>query len=252
MQEIERFCQQIIFMFEGTIISINDVRHVVKEYGSVEEYVKTKFKEYKIGMYDNEALLKRLGGENNEKWAKSWKKTLKNKNNDWSVLNLFWSYVKRNHWMIIFSIFVSPLIFITASIAGNHQILSSPIGKDIGVWILLIIWLIQTASFSIQTFLALLLDLKQSVVYRRIGLTRISKIKFIMITSVFNLILVLISDIIIFIAVIIIGYAIPLLPMISSIFSWQLLLFILFTVVISITITSITLLMSVIIKSRTG
>lgn len=77
MQEIERFCQQIIFMFAGTIISINDVKKVVKEYGSVEEYVKTKFKEYKIGMYDSEALLKRLGSENNEKWAKSWKKHLK-------------------------------------------------------------------------------------------------------------------------------------------------------------------------------
>lgn len=77
MQEIERFCQQIIFMFEGSIISINDVKTVVKEYGSIEEYVKTKFKEYKIGMYDSEALLKRLGGENNEKWAKSWKKHLK-------------------------------------------------------------------------------------------------------------------------------------------------------------------------------
>ncbi|WP_339042843.1 hypothetical protein [Spiroplasma endosymbiont of Apeira syringaria] len=34
-------------------------------------------KEYKIGMYDSEALLKRLGGKNNEKWAKSWKKHLK-------------------------------------------------------------------------------------------------------------------------------------------------------------------------------
>lgn len=77
MQEIERFCQQIIFMFAGTIISISDVKNVVKEYGSVEAYVKAKFKEYKIGMYDSEALSKKLGGENHEKWAKSWKKHLK-------------------------------------------------------------------------------------------------------------------------------------------------------------------------------
>ncbi|WP_338957053.1 ATP-binding cassette domain-containing protein [Spiroplasma endosymbiont of Tiphia femorata] len=252
MQEIERFCQQIIFMFEGSIISINDVKTVVKEYGSIEEYVKTKFKEYKIGMYDSEALLKRLGGENNEKWAKSWKNTLKNKNNDWSLLNLFWSYLKRNRSIIIFSVFVSPLIFIGASIGGNNQILSSPAGKNIGRFILMIIWLTQTASFSIQTFLAILLDLKQSVVYRRIGLTRISKTNFIIITSIFNLALVLISDIIIFIGVIIIGYVVPLSGMISSIFNWQLLIIILFTLFFSITITSIALLMSVIIKSRTG
>ncbi|WP_339042842.1 hypothetical protein [Spiroplasma endosymbiont of Apeira syringaria] len=132
------------------------------------------------------------------------KNTLKNKNNDWSLLNLFWSYLKRNRSIIIFSVFVSPLIFIGASIGGNNQILSSPAGKNIGRFILMIIWLTQTASFSIQTFLAILLDLKQSVVYRRIGLTRISKTKFIIITSIFNLALVLISDIIIFIGVIII------------------------------------------------
>lgn len=77
MQEIERFCQQVIFMFEGVITSINDVKTIVKEYGSIEEYVKTKFKEYKIGMYDTEELAKRLGGGSNEKWAKSWKKHLK-------------------------------------------------------------------------------------------------------------------------------------------------------------------------------
>lgn len=110
------------------------------------------------------------------------KNILKNKNNDWSLLNLFWSYLKRNRLIIIFSVFVSPLIFIAASIFGNNQILSSPAGKDIGRFILMIIWLTQTASFSIQTFLTILLDLKQSVVYRRICLTRISKTKFIIIT----------------------------------------------------------------------
>ncbi|WP_425381756.1 hypothetical protein [Spiroplasma endosymbiont of Polydrusus pterygomalis] len=180
------------------------------------------------------------------------KNILKNKNNDWSLLNLFWSYLKRNRSIIIFSVFISPLIFIATSIFGNNQILSSPAGNEIGRFILMIIWLTQTASFSIQTFLAILLDLKQSVVYRRIGLTRISKTKFIIITSIFNLALVLISDIIIFIGVIIIGYAVPLLPMINSIFNWQLLIIILFTLVFSITITSVALLMSVIIKSRTG
>lgn len=77
MQEIERFCQEVIFMFEGTIISINSVKTIVKEYGSVENYVKTKFKEYKIGIYDTEELAKRLGDGSDEKWAKSWKKHLK-------------------------------------------------------------------------------------------------------------------------------------------------------------------------------
>ena len=79
MQEIERFCNQIIFMNEGTITNISSVKDVVVQYGSVEAYVKTKFKEYKIGMYDTEALAKILGDGNDEKWAKSWKKYLKKK-----------------------------------------------------------------------------------------------------------------------------------------------------------------------------
>jgi len=77
MQEISRFCEQVIFMFQGVIVSINNVKDIIKSYGSVEEYVKTKFKEYKIGMYNTDALADRLGGPNNEKWAKSWKKYLK-------------------------------------------------------------------------------------------------------------------------------------------------------------------------------
>lgn len=177
---------------------------------------------------------------------------LKNKNNDWAVINLFISYLKSNRSIILFSVLISPLIFIAASIWGNNMVLASPNGKSIGRIVLMIIWLTQTASLSIQTFLSILLDLKQSVVYRRIGLTRISKTKFIIISSLFNLVLILISDIIIFIGVIIVGYVVGLSPMLSSIFSWQTLIVILYTLVLSVTITSISLLMAALIKSRTG
>lgn len=180
------------------------------------------------------------------------KNILKSKNNDWAVINLFISYLKSNRSIIFFSVLISPLIFIAASIWGNHIVLTSPNGKNIGRIVLMIIWLTQTASLSIQTFLAILLDLKQSVVYRRIGLTRISKIKFIIMSSLFNLVLILISDIAIFISVIIFGYVVGLSPMLASIFSWQTLIVILYTLVLSITITSISLLMAVLIKSRTG
>ncbi|WP_308149972.1 hypothetical protein [Spiroplasma sp. AdecLV25b] len=180
------------------------------------------------------------------------KNILKNKINDWAVINLFISYLKSNRSIILFSVLISPLIFIAASIWGNNLVLASPSGKSIGRIVLMIIWLTQTASLSIQTFLAILLDLKQSVVYRRIGLTRISRTKFIIMSSLFNLALILISDIIIFIGVIIVGYAVPLSPMLSSILSWQILIIILFTLVLSITITGVALLMSVLIKSRTG
>lgn len=78
MNEIERFCKELVFMLDGQIISIHNVKKIIKEYGSVEEFVKTKFKAYKVGMYNETAVAKKLGevSPTDAKWAKSWKKHL--------------------------------------------------------------------------------------------------------------------------------------------------------------------------------
>lgn len=77
MNEIERFCKELIFMLNGEIISIHNVKKIIKEHGSVEKFVKEKFKAYKVGMYNKVAVAKKLATNNNdEKWAKSWKKHL--------------------------------------------------------------------------------------------------------------------------------------------------------------------------------
>ncbi|AHF57716.1 ATP-binding cassette domain-containing protein [Spiroplasma eriocheiris] len=73
MEEIEQFCKTLIFMVNGKIINTVDVATVVTEYGSVEKYVKTKFKEYQIGAY-NQNYTSHQEGLHNEKWAKSWAK----------------------------------------------------------------------------------------------------------------------------------------------------------------------------------
>ncbi|MGL5268557.1 MAG: ABC transporter ATP-binding protein [Spiroplasma sp.] len=83
MNEIERFCKELIFMLNGEVISIHNVNNIVKEYDSVENFVKEKFKDYKIGIYDKAAVEKKLQETSNEKWAKSWKKHLnKDKKNE--------------------------------------------------------------------------------------------------------------------------------------------------------------------------
>lgn len=79
MNEIERFCKELIFMLNGTIISTHNVKDIIKEYGNVETFVKKQFKEYKIGMYDKETVVKKLQKGSNEKWAKSWEKHLDRK-----------------------------------------------------------------------------------------------------------------------------------------------------------------------------
>ncbi|AHF60999.1 hypothetical protein P344_03390 [Spiroplasma mirum ATCC 29335] len=73
MEEIEQFCKTLIFMVNGKIINTIDVATVVAEYGSVEKYVKAKFKEYQIGCY-NQNYASYQEGFRNEKWAKSWTK----------------------------------------------------------------------------------------------------------------------------------------------------------------------------------
>ncbi len=51
MEEIENFCNTLIFMVAREITKVTKVVDVVAEYGSVEAFVKDQFKEYKIGAY---------------------------------------------------------------------------------------------------------------------------------------------------------------------------------------------------------
>lgn len=80
MNEIERFCNELIFMLNGEIISIHNIKNIVNEYGNVESFVKKQFKEYKIGIYNKTAIEKKMQETSNEKWVKSWKRHLKKKN----------------------------------------------------------------------------------------------------------------------------------------------------------------------------
>ncbi|MBE4703908.1 hypothetical protein [Spiroplasma platyhelix] len=169
--------------------------------------------------------------------------------NNWGILNLFTSYLKHNK-AIIFSMFLLPLIFIVAvsvnynTIMGNENV--SP------ALIIMLLWLVQSTSFAVQTFLTILLDFKQSIIYRRIGLTRIKKVNFLIMSSIFNLILMTISNFFIFLVIIILAIAFKENNLLNAIFQWQMLLSILFTLACSVLLTSVALLMSSLIKTRTG
>lgn len=47
MSEVETFCNKIIFLHKGIIREMLEVKDVIKQYGSVHEYTRTKFKYYK-------------------------------------------------------------------------------------------------------------------------------------------------------------------------------------------------------------
>ncbi|MDQ7982754.1 MAG: ABC transporter ATP-binding protein [Spiroplasma sp.] len=81
MTEIEKFCQELIFMLNGEIIGTYNVKEIIKKYQSVEKFVKEKFKAYKIGMYDKEVVAQKLQVITTEKWAKSWEKHLRKTKN---------------------------------------------------------------------------------------------------------------------------------------------------------------------------
>lgn len=169
--------------------------------------------------------------------------------NNWGILNLFTSYLKRNRAIIV-SMFLLPLIFIVV-VSLNHKAVIGA-GKISPAWTLMLLWLVQSTSFAIQTFLTILLDFKQTIIYRRIGLTRIKKIKFLIMSSLFNFVLMIISNFFIFLVIIIILIAFKQNTLLNGIFHWELLVAILFTLTCLVLLTSIALLMSIIIKSRTG
>lgn len=92
MNEIEQFCQQLIFMLNGEIIGTYEIKDIIKKYHNVETFVKEKFKAYKIGLYDKAVVAEKLQKTNNEKWAQSWtkhlhKKKRKNDKNDAKNIN---------------------------------------------------------------------------------------------------------------------------------------------------------------------
>ncbi|WP_425379401.1 ATP-binding cassette domain-containing protein [Spiroplasma endosymbiont of Stenodema calcarata] len=77
MEEIQQFCETLIFMVSGEITKVLKVHEIITEYGSVEKYVKDQFKEYQIGAYNQDY---RTGAMENDKWAKNWAKYIdKNK-----------------------------------------------------------------------------------------------------------------------------------------------------------------------------
>lgn len=175
-----------------------------------------------------------------------------NKINNWGILNLFISYLKHNRAIII-SIFVLPLIFVIAIIINYKTVVGEEnVNPNLINLIIMLLWIVQSASFAIQTFLTILLDFKQSIIYRRIGLTRIKKINFLIMASIFNLILMSISNCFIFLIIIILAISFKEENLLQAIFQWQLFLSILFTFSCLIFLTSVSILMSVLIKSRTG
>lgn len=169
--------------------------------------------------------------------------------NNWGILNLFTSYLKHNK-AILFSMFFVPLIFIIA-VSVNYQLVMGN-GQVSPAVVLMLLWLVQSASFAMQTFLTILLDFKQSIIYRRIGLTRIKKSNFLIMASIFNIILMTISNFFIFVVTLILAIAFKQNALLNGIFQWETLLLALFTFICLVFLTSIAVLMAAIIKSRTG
>lgn len=169
--------------------------------------------------------------------------------NNWGILSLFTSYLKHNKAIIV-SMFLLPIIFIVAVSVNYKTIMGN--GSVNPALIIMLLWLVQSASFATQTFLSILLDFKQTIIYRRIGLTRIKKINFLIMSSIFNLVLMILSNFFIFIVILILAIAFKQNDLLNAIFQWQMLLSLLFTLACLVFLTSISLLMAALIKTRTG
>ncbi|WP_381414789.1 ABC transporter ATP-binding protein [Spiroplasma endosymbiont of Anurida maritima] len=81
MDELEMFCNKILFINDGKIVSEKNVKNITNEFGSVKKYVQEQFKEYKIGAYEAENLSDKDLAKNT-KWMKNLNKLNKKRVKD--------------------------------------------------------------------------------------------------------------------------------------------------------------------------
>ena len=79
MEEVERFCNKIMFLFDGKNNGIYDVKKLIKKNGSIENYVKKTFKKYydEKDKYSNSKKIKNAKENKKESWEKIIEKNAK-------------------------------------------------------------------------------------------------------------------------------------------------------------------------------
>ncbi len=169
MEEVERFCERLIFLHQGEIIEKRIVKDVVKEYGSVKKYTEFMLNKYKGE--DLEQKIKTSPAPSKLDFINHKKKHPQKGLALWKVILKYYGRgVFVPMFLILYPIF-SMLLLGHAYKSVNIDALKSIIQG---------ITVVQIISIGIFVMPETIIDFKNSVILKRIGATRIKSSVFIL------------------------------------------------------------------------
>ncbi|AHI58022.1 hypothetical protein P344_03395 [Spiroplasma mirum ATCC 29335] len=164
--------------------------------------------------------------------------------NIFALYFFFLNYLKRQKIVFVIAVILIPIGITLDAILNNPRISAGSISLGIGIS-----FIATTASCSMYMMLGFLIDLKVSIVYKRIGLLGIKPLGFILMASLYCITLVVVSDILVLITSLItvgaLGFDF------SLIYDLTLLLFFIVSIFTVFCVMGILLLTLVLINSRT-
>ncbi|WP_233485538.1 hypothetical protein [Spiroplasma sp. ChiS] len=106
-----------------------------------------------------------------------------------ALYRFFLSYLRRQKMVLIFSVVLIPIAILCQAIFVNYRQGSNVMALSIGVT-----FIVTGTSVAVYMLMGFLIDLKMSVVYKRIGLLEIKPLGFVLIVYAYCFILVIIAD----------------------------------------------------------
>ncbi|WP_239498663.1 hypothetical protein [Spiroplasma citri] len=111
-----------------------------------------------------------------------------------ALYRFFLSYLRRQKMVLIFSVVLIPIAILCQAIFVNYRQGSNVIALSIGVT-----FIATGTSVAVYMLMGFLIDLKMSVVYKRIGLLEIKPLGFVLIVYAYCFTLVIIADLLVLI-----------------------------------------------------
>lgn len=175
MDEVERFCDRLIFLHDGKIVEDASVKKLIKKYKTIQNYVEIKLAEFKL--IDN-AKTKKMRLKRNT--YKLFNKKSKNRNKSFGLASLITKYFLRNK-VIPFYIIFYPIIslfllgravqFLTPDDSYENKLLYvQTLVAGIAI--------IQITGIGVFVMPEMIIEFKKSILMKRIGATGIKPLNF--------------------------------------------------------------------------
>lgn len=169
MEEVERFCEKLIFLHQGQIIERKNVKEIVENFGSVKKYM-----EFMLNKYKGKDLEQKIKNHDIPKSTTIINRKQKNAQKSRSLWKLIIKYYGRGIFVPSFLILYPILNISLLGYAYGQVNLESLKAIIQGITV------VQIISIGIFIMPETIVDFKNSVILKRIGATHIKSIIFIL------------------------------------------------------------------------